>query len=172
MGKLLLVIGIFFLGLGWTLFYRPSWLLYFNKIVREKLLNDGEMLLERRKKGFLFVLLAVISLYVGYDYQSYRSPSAPVGIVSTDRLLYKSLQHLYSKQYQKSKFLCEKILVQDPGNVDALYQLGAAQILMGEVKEGSHAWRKAAHLEPQSTEAEQLIKLIKTEKGQLVSFAQ
>lgn len=172
MGNLLLSVGIFFLGLGWTLFYRPSWILYLNKIVREKLFNDGDMLLERRKKGLLFLLLAMISFYVGYDTQSYRPSTVNAHLVSTDRLLYKSLQYLYSKQYQKSKTLCEKVLAQDPRNVEALYQLGATQLLMGEVQEGSHTWGRAVHLAPKSSEAEQLKKLIQAEKGQLLSLAQ
>lgn len=167
MGSILILIGILFLGFGWTLLYKPAWILYLNKIIREKLFNDGEMLLERRKKGFLFVLLAVIFLATGYDQQSYRSSRMTTRVVSTDRLLYKSLQHLYDKQYQKSRALCERVLAQDPGNVRALYHLAAAQILMGDLNQGTMLWAKAAAMHPSSSEAQSLKKLIRTEKGQL-----
>ncbi len=170
MGNLLLAAGFFFIGLGFILLYKPHWILYINKIVRDKLFNDGDMLLERKKKGFLFLLLAIISFSVGYDYQTNHLRNRSARFISEDRLLYTSLLCLYDKQYEKSKSLSEKVLREDPQNAEALYQMGAAQILLGETGKGVALWQKAAQLAPHSAEAVQLKKFIQTEKGALASW--
>ena len=60
----LIVGGVFFLlGLGYL--YRPDLIWRMNALIREYLLNDSHIALERKKWGIFFLLVAFIFLYIG-----------------------------------------------------------------------------------------------------------
>jgi len=66
MGPLIkLAIGslCFLLGLGYL--YRPDLIERMNAFLRETVLNDAHIALERRKWGFFFLLIAFVFLYMG-----------------------------------------------------------------------------------------------------------
>ncbi|MBI2915885.1 MAG: tetratricopeptide repeat protein [Elusimicrobia bacterium] len=163
----LTALSLLFLGL--VFFYRPNWVLYFNRVLREKFLNDSLVLLNRRKKGVFFLLLSSIFFYWGYLLSQYRPSRLSQKIISTDRLLYQSMRHLDDQQYEKSKSLCERVLSRDPNNADALYHLGAAHLLLNNQAQGESFWNKAVELDPRSSEASRLRGLITRTKGQVVS---
>lgn len=62
--KVLAGCAFFFLGLGYL--YRPDLIERMNALLREALLNDAHIALERRKYGVFFLLLALLFLYMGY----------------------------------------------------------------------------------------------------------
>lgn len=53
----------FLLGLGYL--YRPDLIWRMNALIREYLLNDSHIALERKKWGIFFLLVAFIFLYIG-----------------------------------------------------------------------------------------------------------
>ncbi|MDE2040122.1 MAG: hypothetical protein KGO96_04230 [Elusimicrobia bacterium] len=53
----------FALGLGYL--YRPDLIARLNALIREYLLNDAHIALERGKWGMFFMLLAFLFLYMG-----------------------------------------------------------------------------------------------------------
>ncbi len=55
----------FFLGLGYL--YRPDLIWRMNALLRETLLNDAHIALERKKWGTFFLLVAFIFLYIGLN---------------------------------------------------------------------------------------------------------
>ncbi|MBI3549781.1 MAG: hypothetical protein HY078_12145 [Elusimicrobia bacterium] len=57
-------IAFFFLGLGYL--YRPDLIERMNALIREYLLNDAHIALERRKWGMFFLLLSFLFLYMTY----------------------------------------------------------------------------------------------------------
>jgi hypothetical protein len=61
-----LAIGVlcFLLGLGYL--YRPDLIERMNAFLRETLLNDAHIALERRKWGAFFLLIAFLFLYMGF----------------------------------------------------------------------------------------------------------
>jgi hypothetical protein len=61
--KLALGVLSFLLGLGYL--YRPDLIWRMNAILRDYLLNDAHMALERRKWGIFFLLMSFIFLYMG-----------------------------------------------------------------------------------------------------------
>ncbi|MBI5243538.1 MAG: hypothetical protein HY922_07620 [Elusimicrobia bacterium] len=61
----------FLLGLGYL--YRPTIIERINSFLREVVLNDAHIALERRKWGVFFLLLSVLFLYMGYT-ALYRLP--------------------------------------------------------------------------------------------------
>ncbi|MFH2204720.1 MAG: hypothetical protein ABIJ96_16525 [Elusimicrobiota bacterium] len=61
--KIALGIAFFFLGLGYL--FRPTWIERMNSFIRETVLNDAYIALERRKWGVFFLLLAFLFLYMG-----------------------------------------------------------------------------------------------------------
>lgn len=63
--KVFFGIVFFILGLGYL--YRPDLIERMNALVREYLLNDAHVALERRKWGMFFLLLAFLFLYMGYS---------------------------------------------------------------------------------------------------------
>ena len=154
--------GSLIAGLGFI--YKPVWLVRFNKIAREKIFADNLILLERRKKGAFFVLLFFIFLYWGY-YRSQYSLRYTDQIISTNRLLYQSLQHLHSRQYAEVKRLCEKVLTREPNNAQALYQMGAVQLLLNDPVAAQRSWSKARALDPNSPNAQSLREWVARLKG-------
>jgi hypothetical protein len=52
------------LGLGYL--YRPDIIERMNAVLREYLLNDAYIALERKKWGFFFILVAIQFLYMGW----------------------------------------------------------------------------------------------------------
>ena len=52
------------LGLGYL--YRPDLIERMNAVLREYLLNDAYIALERRKWGFFFLLVSFLFLYMGW----------------------------------------------------------------------------------------------------------
>jgi len=53
-----------FLGLGYL--YRPDLIERMNAVLREYLLNDAYIALERRKWGFFFLLVSFLFLYMAW----------------------------------------------------------------------------------------------------------
>lgn len=58
--------GVFFFLLGLGYLYQPSWIERLYAFMREYLLNDAHLALERRKWGLFFLLLSSVFLYYGY----------------------------------------------------------------------------------------------------------
>lgn len=65
--KLKLVIGILcgLLGLGYL--YRPDLIERMNSVLRDYVLNDSYIALERKKWGMFFLLVSVLFLYTGWS---------------------------------------------------------------------------------------------------------
>jgi hypothetical protein len=59
-------VGVFSLLLGLGYLYRPDLIERMNAVLREYLLNDAYIALERRKWGFFFLLVSFLFLYMGW----------------------------------------------------------------------------------------------------------
>mgnify|MGYP001580120415 CR=1 FL=1 len=62
--KVVFVVVFLFLGLGYL--YRPDLISRMNAVLRDYLLNDSFMALERRKWGMFFLLMSFLLTYMGY----------------------------------------------------------------------------------------------------------
>ncbi|MFA5138044.1 MAG: hypothetical protein WC728_02335 [Elusimicrobiota bacterium] len=60
------LLGLLFFAMGLGYLYRPGLIERMNAFLRECLLNDAYIALERRKWGVFFLLLSVLFLYMGY----------------------------------------------------------------------------------------------------------
>jgi len=62
-----IIIGLIsgLLGLGYL--YRPDLIERMNAVLRDYLLNDAYIALERRKWGMFFLLVSVLFLYIGWS---------------------------------------------------------------------------------------------------------
>ena len=61
-----LAAGLLSLLLGFGYLYRPDLIERMNALLREYLLNDAYIALERKKWGFFFLLVAFLFLYMGW----------------------------------------------------------------------------------------------------------
>ncbi len=61
--KLLAGLVCALLGMGYL--YRPDLIARMNAVIRESLLNDAHIALERKKWGTFFLLIAFLFLYMG-----------------------------------------------------------------------------------------------------------
>ena len=61
-----IVLGLVSLLLGLGYLYRPDLIERMNALLREYLLNDAYIALERRKWGVFFLLLSFLFLYMGW----------------------------------------------------------------------------------------------------------
>jgi hypothetical protein len=148
------------LFLGLVLIYQPDWILRFNRIMREKFFSDAPVLQKRRKHGLLMMVLALIFFSAWYQRGQDVPQQLRVTLISTDRMLYQSLQCLYAGQYGRSKLLAEGILAREPHNTDALYHLSAAQFLMQDIASGKKNWNKARKIDPVNESAARLKKML------------
>ena len=153
-------LSLSFLALGLVFIYKPAWIVRVNKILRERVFNDNRVLLERRKKGFFFLLLFFIFFYWGYYRLQYAPALISDTLISADRLLYQSLQHMHLKQYQSAKTLCERVLARDPANAEALYLLAAAQQGLGDKGGAQESWAKAEKINPNSPANQRLRAIV------------
>ena len=59
--------GLFFFALGLGYLYRPDLIERMNALLREYLLNDAHLALERRKWGMFFLLVSFLFLYMAWS---------------------------------------------------------------------------------------------------------
>lgn len=59
--------GLVFFALGLGYLYRPDIIQRMNAVIREYLLNDSLIALERRKWGMFFLLISFLLLYLAYS---------------------------------------------------------------------------------------------------------
>lgn len=71
-----LLAGLFFFLLGLGYLYRPDLIERMNAILRDYLLNDAHIAMERRKWGTFFLLISFLFLYMAYAAMN-RSVSGP-----------------------------------------------------------------------------------------------
>ncbi|MEK7859131.1 MAG: hypothetical protein AAB320_08325 [Elusimicrobiota bacterium] len=62
--KILVGLASFILGLGYL--YRPDLIERINAILRDYLLNDAYIALERKKWGLFFLLIGFLFMYMGW----------------------------------------------------------------------------------------------------------
>ncbi|MBI4678175.1 MAG: hypothetical protein HY748_11385 [Elusimicrobia bacterium] len=61
------ILGVFFLLWGLGYLYRPGLIQRMNAFLREQVLNDARISLERRKWGMFFLLLSLLFIYMGWS---------------------------------------------------------------------------------------------------------
>jgi hypothetical protein len=61
-----IVVGLICFALGLGYLYRPDLIERMNALLRDYLLNDAYIALERRKWGMFFLLMAFLFLYLGW----------------------------------------------------------------------------------------------------------
>lgn len=61
-----IALGLICLLLGLGYLYRPDLIARMNAIIRDYLLNDAYIALERKKWGLFFLLLSLLFIYMGY----------------------------------------------------------------------------------------------------------
>lgn len=149
---------LFFIGL--LFLYRPLWLLFLNQFLRERVFNDHLILSSRKKSAAFCILLSVLFFWMGYYSGHYTETKITAKMISTDRLLYQSLQHLHAKDYRKAKLLAEKVLSDEPQNAEALYHLAAAQYLLEDVQSAEKNFLKAQKLDHSSPQVQYLSQYV------------
>ena len=165
MSLIFLFVSFVSLGIGLVFVYKPAWIVKFNKFARERIFNDTLILLERRKKGFFFMLTFLIFFYWGFQRLQFEPAAVSSKLVSTDRLLYQSFHHLQLNDYAESRRLCEIVIVREPNNAEAYYQLGAAQFLLDDPASAKKSWARAKAINPGSYSADRLRKLVVRHKN-------
>lgn len=156
MNTILFILGSLSVFAGLALIYRPGWILKFNRFVRDHVVNDAALLLERRKKGVLMLLLAFLFFTWGY-YRAHYSPTRVMWrFVTPHRMLYQSYHHFHAGEYGESKLLCERVLLKDPDNPEALYQLAAIHYLQNNAQAGDALMQRAEQLPVRSATVQRL----------------
>lgn len=62
-----IALGFLFLAAGMGYLYKPDLMFKLNKVLRETVLNDSWVALNRRSVGLLLALLGALLLYMGFD---------------------------------------------------------------------------------------------------------
>lgn len=158
---LLFSFGLVLFLVGLAFFYSPHWILRVNRLARDWVFNDNYVVVERNKRAVLCLLLAFFFFYWGY----LRAREAWRPFVSTDRMLYQSLQDLHARNYAAAKAICQRVLARHPDNAEAMYQLSAAEYLMRNIEGGRTLWRQAVEMDPRCANAAYLRNLVLRDKS-------
>jgi hypothetical protein len=59
-------VGVVCLFIGWMYFYKQNIILRINAFLRNRVFADIHVLTDHRKIGVLFILIALIFLYIGF----------------------------------------------------------------------------------------------------------
>lgn len=169
MTNTLFTISLFLLLLGILLIYKPSWILFLNRMLREKVFNDSRILSMRRKSAAYSLVLSLIFFWAGYYSGHYTETKITAKVISVDRLLYQSLQHLHFKQYAKAKLLAERVLLDEPENAEALYHLAAAQVFLNDPKSAEITLQKVRKLDHSSPQVQYLAQYVMQAKKNLAT---
>lgn len=76
-------------------------------------------------------------------------PTAAFGYL--DQKLYRALEYVYGKQYDKAVLECQEVLDLEPNNVTALERMGSALFLMNQRELARKVWTKALEIDPNNT---------------------
>lgn len=128
--------------------------------MREKIFSDRLVYASRQLRAAFFLTLSFLSAFWLYHRVQYVHYGLTEKLISTDRLLYQSLQHFYARQYEDSRALSAKVLERDPKNAEALYQLAAAQFMLDDVRAGEASWEQARKADPDSLQGNRLKSII------------
>lgn len=153
MNTFLTLFGLLLVVLGLTYMYRPSWILILNKFARERIFSDARVLLERRKKGMLFILCAVLLFYWSYHRAQYSPTRVMDRFVSSDRMFYQATAHFKAGEYNDAEKVGLKLMARQPQNAENLYLLAASRYLQGDRQGAEEIWAKAEAVRAQSETA-------------------
>ena len=67
MNMLVLLSGVLFLIVGWLYIYRLKIIFRINQLIKNTIINDAFILMQHRKIGLMFILIAVLLLYFGFS---------------------------------------------------------------------------------------------------------
>lgn len=65
-GVVKLLMGSFLILMGYGYIYRPDMIQRLYRFVREMMLNDARIMLERKKWGFFFLMMGALFVYMGW----------------------------------------------------------------------------------------------------------
>ena len=133
-------------------------------MTREWVFNDNYVVIDRNKRALFFLLLSSVFFYWGYQ-RGHEAMQPIETFVTTDQLLYQSLQYLYAKKYPAARELCQRVLDREPHNAEAMYQLGATEYLMKNIDQGRKLWKQAVQTDPHCSKAPHLKSLVLRDKA-------
>jgi|GEM_PF-367145 len=90
-----------------------------------------------------------------------RLAPPPAAFTYIDQKLYRVLEYIYAKQYDKAVIECQEILSLEPNNVTALERMGSALFLMGQKELAKKVWMKALELNPNNPVVRRALEEIK-----------
>jgi tetratricopeptide (TPR) repeat protein len=150
-----LALGILFIVLGWIYFYRPNLVLAFHQFVRESLLNDRIILLERKKLAILFFCFSFIALYMGVtslpNQASVKDGHNWISETSS-YVMYEAMQDYCREKYDNAINKYNEVLKNDPNNVTALRRLSYTYEACGDTAKARVVWQKLLKIQPNNRE--------------------
>lgn len=75
----------------------------------------------------------------------------PAAFSYLDQKLYRALEYIYAKQYDKAVLECQEVLNLEPNNVIAMERMGSALFLMNQRELARKVWMKALEIDPNNT---------------------
>jgi len=141
--NILFISAFLLMALGVISIYKPRLIIRFNRIMRDKIFSDRIILFSRHKSGMITISIAFILFFTGYHRLHHARTELNSRIVSTDRLLYQSLQFIYSGEYIQAKLLAQSVLSRESGNIQAEYMLSAAEYYLQNYDEAVKILKKA-----------------------------
>ena len=157
-----LTLGGFFLALGWIYFFNPNLVLALNRIIRETILNDRIILLERKKMAILFFCLSFIALYMGLTALAKQAPGnhGQSWITeTTSYLMYEAMQDYCREKYDNAINKYNEVLKVDPDNIKAMKRLSYTYEACGNTAKARVIWLKLLKLEPKNREIQKKLRM-------------
>ncbi|MFH1259040.1 MAG: hypothetical protein ABII74_04390 [Elusimicrobiota bacterium] len=161
--KFIAAIVFFVLSAGY-LFY-PKFIINLNSFFRDQLFNDAFIITRRRQLGLLFLLLALLSSYMGISAWKHGAVRVKQKSLSAvDRKILLGRVYYNSGKYNLMLNEYKQALALDNHNLTALKGIGLAWLMMGERKKATNIYEQALRIAPEDAYLRKRLRQLQEEQ--------
>jgi tetratricopeptide (TPR) repeat protein len=146
-----LVLGLIFLFLGWVYLYNPNLVLDINRIIRDILFNDKQILLARKKLAIVYFFLSFVFLYMGITSLARimeQTDKTPWLLDKFGYRMYIATQDFYSGRYESAIAKYRILLENSKDPVPILRNMAFAYAAIGNNEKASDLFEKLLKINP------------------------
>lgn len=161
--KIIAAIVFFVLSAGY-LFY-PKFIVNLNGFFRDQLFNDAFIITRRRQLGLLFLLLALLSSYMGIS--AWKLGAVRVkqnNLSAVDKKILLGRIYYNSGKYNLMLNEYKQALALDNRNLAALKGIGLAWLMMGERKKAANIYEQALKIAPDDAYLKKRLRQLREEQ--------
>ena len=141
-----LVISIMLFVIGLTYFYQPKLIVKFNNFMRKVFLDDTQVLLSRKKIGSIYVILSVVTFFVGFYFPQLGQNKEFINEIK----LYRVWHYYHQGKYDRAEKLSLEVFNSEPKNLTAIKQLALIYFVKNDFRKSKYFSEKLLAVQPEN----------------------